>query len=111
MKINAVYFYFNTFSEPGQANPPRLLLATTSSITLQWNYIPIAYYEYYSVIQDGVEVMTNIYTNTATIDSLLSNTCYGFQIQAHNSAGKGPPSCENRFATSKQIRRTSSMLF
>ena len=67
---------------------------------MQWDNLPGTGFEYYKVIQDGVEGITNIYTNTATIDGLIPNTCYGFQIQAYNSGGKGPPLCENQFATS-----------
>ena len=57
--------------------------------------------EIYTVIQDGVEVMTGINTNMATIDGLTSNTNYRFQVKASNDAGDGQASNERVLVTSE----------
>ena len=56
--------------------------------------------ETYTVIQDGVDVMTGINTNMATVVGLTSNTNYEFQVKASNSAGDGQPSNPQTLATS-----------
>ena len=88
------------FTVPGQPNPPTSITSTTTSITLQWNDLVGTVQETYTVIQDGVEVMSGINTNMATIDGLTSNTNYQFQIKASNDGGDGEISDAQISATS-----------
>ena len=59
--------------------------------------------ETYTVIQDGVDVMTGINTTNATVNGLKSNTNYQFQVKASNSAGDGQASNPQTFATSQYV--------
>ena len=59
--------------------------------------------ESYTVIQDGVDVMTGINTKMATVIGLTSNTNYQFQVKANNSAGNSQPSSIATFATSQLL--------
>ena len=59
--------------------------------------------ETYTVMQDGIDVMTGINTNMAIVDGLTSNTIYQFQVKANNSGGHGQPSNPQTFATSELL--------
>ena len=85
---------------PSKPEHLKFVISTTTSITLQWDDLPGTAVETYTVIQDGVEVMTGINTNMATIDGLTSNTNYRFQVKANNNAGDGQASYERILATS-----------
>ena len=91
----------HTISDPGKPNPPTPTSSTATSITLQWNDLAGTAQVTYTVIQDGVEVMSGINTNMATIDALTSNTNYQFQVKASNDGGDGQISNQQMSTTSK----------
>ena len=91
------------FLVPGQLNPPTLSSSTTTSIILHWDDLLGSAMKIYTVIQDGIDVMTGINTNMATVNGLTSNTNYRFQVKASNSAGDGQISPIATFATSKFV--------
>ena len=70
---------------------------------MQWDDLPGSAIETYTVIQDGIDVMTGINTNMAIVDKLTSNTNYQFQVKANNSAGGGQASNPQTFATSQLL--------
>ena len=95
---------------PNKPSQPNSSSSTNSSITLQWDDLSGSAMETYTVIQDGVDVMTGINTSMATVNGLTSNTNYKFQIKASNSAGDGQASNATTFATSKiYISQKSSL--
>ena len=87
------------FLVPGDPNQPTSSSSTNSSITLQWDDLSGSAMETYIVIQNGAAVMTGINKNMATVDGLISNTNYRFQVKASNSAGDGQASNAATFAT------------
>ena len=70
---------------------------------MQWNDLFGSAMKTYTVIQDGVNVMTGINTTNATVDGLISNEYYEFQVKASNSAGCGHTSNIATLATSQFI--------